>query len=131
MMTILYADDDHEDQEVFAEIVRSIDPQIKVITAGDGLKALEILAEGGSPDMIFLDVNMPFLNGYEALAEIRKDQKFKNTRVIIYSTNIYQKTYEEYAHLDAPYLRKPNTITEGIQTLRTIIENQSPNISIT
>ena len=131
MMTILYADDDNEDQEVFAEIILAIDPNIKILRAADGLKTLDILSGTVVPNIIFLDVNMPFLDGYQALEEIRKDDKFKNTEVIIYSTNVYQKTYDEYASLNARYLRKPNTLSEGIATLRTIIETENTNISRT
>lgn len=125
-MTILYADDDTEDQEVFAEIIQTINPKITILRAGDGLETLERLSNKEAPDIIFLDVNMPYLNGYQALAEIRKNEKFQNTQVIIYSTNAYHESYDEYASLNAQYLRKPNTIREGIETLRAIIQKPPP-----
>jgi CheY-like chemotaxis protein len=120
-MTILYADDDKEDQEVFAEIVQAIDPAITILFADNGLATMEILRSGNVPDIIFLDVNMPFLNGYQSLAEIRQNNKFKKTRVIVYSTHGYQQTHEDYAALNAEYVRKPNTISEGIQTLKDLL----------
>jgi CheY-like chemotaxis protein len=121
-MTILYADDDKEDQEVFMEIIQGINPEIIVLPAEDGLKTLEMLADQVAPNIIFLDVNMPFLNGYQTLAEIRKNDRFKETTVIIYSNNVYQQTYEEYASLNALYVRKPNTIREGMETLEPLLK---------
>jgi CheY-like chemotaxis protein len=121
-MTILYADDDKEDQEVFAEIIEAIDPTITILFAQNGIRTMEILASCDVPDIVFLDVNMPFLNGYQALAEIRKNDKFDKTRVIVYSTNGYQRIHEDYGALNAEYVRKPNTIGEGIQTLKNILQ---------
>jgi CheY-like chemotaxis protein len=129
-MTILYADDDKEDQEVFAEIIQFINPEIKLVSAEDGLKTLELLSNGETPDIIFLDVNMPFLSGYQALAEIRKNHKLEKTKVVIYSTNPYQSTFDEYAPLNAEYLRKPSTISEGVEALRSIIQSPVNNTSV-
>lgn len=120
-MIILYADDDREDQDVFIEIIAAINPEISVIRAQNGLKTLEILASGEVPDIIFLDANMPFLNGYQTLMEIRKSDRFSKTRIIIFSTNAWKPADEDYASLDAEHLRKPNTLIEGIETLRAVI----------
>lgn len=120
-MIILYADDDREDQDVFIEIIAAINPEITVIRAEDGLKTLDILASSEVPDIIFLDSNMPFLNGYQTLIEIRKNDKFRKTRIIIFSTNAWKPAEEDYASLDAEHLRKPNTLIEGIETLRAVI----------
>jgi CheY-like chemotaxis protein len=122
-MIILYADDDREDQDVFIEIIAAINPEITVIRAEDGLKTLEILASSEVPDIIFLDSNMPFLNGYQTLIEIRKSDKFIKTRIMIFSTNAWKPADEDYASLDAEHLRKPDTMVEGIATLRAVIGN--------
>src|SRR5688572_4738401 len=103
-MIILYADDDNEDQEVFSEIIQYINPEITILRAEDGLKTFEILSDNTQPDIIFLDVNMPFLDGYQTLGEIRRNERFKNTEVIIYSNNAYQKAYDVYASLGAKYV---------------------------
>lgn len=126
-MSILYADDDPEDQDVFAEIVQSINPEIQIFRAEDGQKTIDILSGDHIPDIIFLDVNMPLLNGYQALAEIRKNDKLKNVEVIMYSTNMYRHSFDQHAHLNARYVRKPNTIKEGVETLRDIIEKKNTN----
>ena len=40
------------------------------------------------PELIFLDINMPVINGKSILTEIRKDKKFKDTPVVMYSTTV-------------------------------------------
>jgi len=120
-MTILYADDDDEDQEFFAEIIRAIDPKIKIIRAKDGLQTVELLSAGDTPDIICLDFNMPVLNGHQTVLKIRKEEQFADTKVVILSTRLHGEAFAELASLNVLYASKPNTIQEGIRTLKGII----------
>ena len=54
-MVILYADDDPEDHEVFAEIIQNISPEIRIIRAGNGQTAMELLSAETPPDGIVLE----------------------------------------------------------------------------
>lgn len=121
-MTILYADDDSDDREIFAEILGEIDPQIKLLEAADGLETINILSKGSVPDIIFLDINMPFLNGDQTLVEIRKDHRLKDTKVVMYSTCVNKNSIPVYVTLNAQYLNKPYTIQEGVNSLRHVIQ---------
>jgi twitching motility two-component system response regulator PilG len=56
-----------------------------VITAVDGFEALGKIAEN-SPDIIFVDILMPRLNGYQTCALIKHNQQFKHTPVIMLSS---------------------------------------------
>src|SRR5688500_12291348 len=107
-MVILYADDDEDDRLTFAEMLHEIDPSIRLIQAEDGLHALDFLENGALPDILFLDINMPILNGYETLAEIRKDPRFSNMKVFMFSTTLYQPGYDKYARLNATFVSKPS-----------------------
>jgi CheY-like chemotaxis protein len=122
-MIILYADDDEDDRLTFAEILQEIDPHIRLIQAEDGLQTMDFLDRGDMPDIIFLDINMPILNGYETLAEIRRDSRFQSTKVIMFSTTVYHKGYDKYNFLNAKFVSKPNTIKEGVEILREMINN--------
>ncbi len=46
----------------------------------------DILESGLLPDYIFLDINMPVLAGMETLKAVRKNRRYRNTPVIMYST---------------------------------------------
>lgn len=120
-MVILYADDDEDDREIFADILKQIDPDIKLIQAEDGYQTITILNNSDLPDMIFLDINMPVINGYETLAEIRKDARFAETKVIMFSTAMYQESFDKYADLNAGFLSKPSTIRDGVDALKMVL----------
>lgn len=56
-----------------------------VISAGDGFEALSMIADY-NPDIIFVDIMMPRLDGYQTCALIKHNQKFKGTPVIMLSS---------------------------------------------
>ncbi|MFT5116994.1 MAG: CheY-like chemotaxis protein [Kiritimatiellia bacterium] len=66
--SILVVDDSEADQFLFHIIVEESYPQMKIFKAYDGEQAQEMLIKDDiSPDIIFLDINMPRMNGYEFL----------------------------------------------------------------
>lgn len=117
-------------RETFVHFLQEIDPKIKVIEASNGIETIGILESGEVPDMIFLDINMPFLDGEQALVEIRKDKRLNNTRVVMYSTNINRKSIPAYISLNAQYLTKPLTLKDGLRILRHIIRPVDGRVSI-
>lgn len=119
-MKILYADDDSDDREFFAQILLEIDPEIKLVEAADGIETLSLL-EDYIPDFIFLDINMPKLNGNDTLIEIRRNPKLNNTKVVMYSTCISKDAIEHYQALNANFLSKPHNVIDGVSSIRTLI----------
>ena len=118
------ADDDPDDQELFIEALLQIDAQCKCVTAFDGLEALNKLFSQTIhvPDFIFLDLNMPKMNGKECLVEIKKNNIFKEIPVIIYSTSADKKDMSEAMQLGAVFfLQKPNRFEELSRALLHII----------
>lgn len=86
-MNIFYADDDAEDREIFCDAIQQINPAIKVVLSKDGQEAFDILtSQEEAPDYIFLDINMPKMNGIECMAMLKSDIRLKSIPVIIYST---------------------------------------------
>lgn len=88
MVTIfLLIDDDPDDRDLFCEALYEIDPQIICYAASSGRKALELLEreDVARPDIIFLDLNMPKMNGWQCLS-LLKEQTCQSIPVILYST---------------------------------------------
>ena len=80
-------DDDVDDQEFFSMALQEVNPAIQLATASNGVDALEALSNGRvCPNVIFLDLNMPKLDGWECLKRIKEIENLKNIPVIIYST---------------------------------------------
>ncbi|MNF97452.1 Response regulator rcp1 [compost metagenome] len=84
---IILIDDDPEDIEIFLEAVTSISSGINCRTYDKPVTALgELTNIPELPDLIFLDYNMPILNGSEFLGKIKNDLKLKDIPVIMLSS---------------------------------------------
>jgi DNA-binding response OmpR family regulator len=80
MLTVLIADD----EESVVELVRVTleDERVRVVAAADGVAALALAEERG-PGLIFLDVNMPRLDGVEVCRRLRADTRFAATPIVM------------------------------------------------
>ncbi|RXJ44422.1 response regulator [Gelidibacter gilvus] len=101
---LMIVDDDKEDRFFFSSAIRKYNPSFKCVEAENGVDALEQLRKGSElPDFIFLDLNMPKMDGKECLIELKKDNALKNIPVIIYSTSDYKVDKEISKELGADY----------------------------
>ena len=85
----LVADDDPDDTDLFGEALSSIDVSIEFNCVNNGKELIENLKSGKftEPHVIFLDINMPEMNGWECLKNLKKEKEFKDIPVIMYSTS--------------------------------------------
>jgi CheY-like chemotaxis protein len=110
--SIFLADDDADDCMLFEDALREVSNSAELVTVNDGMELMSVLDETvpPSPDVIFLDLNMPRKNGFECLIEIRGTQRFKDIPVVIFSTSAQEeaitRVYEEGANY---YIRKPGS----------------------
>ena len=125
--TLFIADDDQDDIELFLEAIGEVDQDIQCYTATDGEEALKKLKGTLSnlPDMIFLDLNMPRINGKQCLHEIKNTEKLRDVPVIIYSTSSIKNDIDEARKLGAAYfLTKPSSFGELCKELSNIISSR-------
>lgn len=124
-MVLLYVDDDPDDLDLLADCVSSIDPSIKCLLFLRSPEAMSYLKNTAElPDFIFLDINMPLMNGKQCLEEIRKTQSLKQLPVIMYTTSNEEREIKECYKLGASdFLIKPSNINELIHGLTAIFEN--------
>jgi len=82
-------DDDKDDTDMFGEALESIDPSLKFDFAHNGADLISKLKTGTIPDphIIFLDINMPLMDGWECLRQLKKINK-QDIPVIMYSTSV-------------------------------------------
>jgi CheY-like chemotaxis protein len=111
---IMIIDDDPDDKDLFVEIVNEIDPEYSCVWGTDGLDGIRKLTQLPTlPKYIFLDLNMPRMNGKQCLVEIKRDQKFKHIPVIIFSTSKLESDIIESKKLGASfYMTKPSLFHE-------------------
>lgn len=127
--TIFLIDDDADDREVFAGALSSVNPTITLMTAVDGVDALQKLKENFPqlPDVIFLDLNMPKMNGKQLLKELKNDTHFKFIPVFIYSTSSNNEDKRDtMGNGAADFIVKPNSYGE----LCKILEETTQSIQL-
>jgi len=114
----LFIDDDPDDQEFFRDAALTIDPELSCVFASNGFEAISMIREKNlTPHFIFIDMNMPKMNGKETLEEIRKIGRLDDASIFIYSTAAAPRTTEEMMALGATdFLIKPSSV-QGLQDL--------------
>jgi CheY-like chemotaxis protein len=119
-MTVLLVDDDQDDVDLFCEALKEVDKSIICLTAHNGIQALSILDADlfETPDFIFLDINMPLMNGIQCLEKIRKADRLKDIHVTMYTTSKDQREYHRCIELGADFLVKPSNYTTLIAVLK-------------
>jgi CheY-like chemotaxis protein len=128
-MTILYADDDGDDRVFVSEAFKKIDPEISCMTVCDGLEAIDTLQQIPKlPDFIFLDVNMPIMDGRDCLIALKKNERYKHIPVIIYSTITDPRVASFYYETGAAFIvDKPYNFTQLCDVLRSFLRVAVPS----
>jgi CheY-like chemotaxis protein len=100
---ILIADDDKGDMEIMKIVLEELGMKEETAAVRDGVEVMDYLHRcgayvgrlPGNPDLIFLDLKMPRINGLETLRQIRGAEEFKDIRVVIFSSSLDEKDRQE------------------------------------
>ncbi len=121
---ILIIDDDVEDQEIFNDAVQSISGDISCTSLTDAREALDKLdSRQLNPEVIFLDLNMPMMNGMDFLRELKQRPHLQDIHVIIFSTSSNPNTISQAKQLGAEdFITKPSRFSDLINVLKPLIK---------
>jgi CheY-like chemotaxis protein len=126
-LSIMFIDDSTSDKVLFKHVLKAIDTSLEYITAADGQEALEYLTAASKlPDYIFLDINMPRMNGIEFLGIIKTMERLKSIPIIMYSTAqawVYEHMAKELGA--AHCLTKSSDFDETINAISDIIHQKT------
>jgi CheY-like chemotaxis protein len=122
LKNILLADDDADDRLLFEEALKTVSPDSELTFAHNGLELMQVL-ERYTPDIIFLDINMPLKNGIDCIKWIRDLKQFRNLSVVAYSSAFnseeINKAYAFGVHL---YFIKPTRLRFLVEDLEYLFE---------
>ncbi len=124
--SVLLVDDDADDRFLFQEAINEIDASLIYMEKQDGVEALKYLKETEQlPDIIFLDLNMPRMNGKECLVSLKNDTRLASIPTIIYSTFKSPKSVNEVVQLGADfYLQKPVNYHDLYNSIKFILNGE-------
>lgn len=127
-VTVFLIDDDQDDHEIFRMALDECFGQISFVGAYDGIDALN---QAGSddfprPDVIFLDINMPRMDGRTFLKEWSALERYRHIPIIVYSTSSAPADLKHMLDLGAAsYMVKPSAFSVLCSELRQIFNDQS------
>ena len=108
-----------DDSSITRRIIKSVVDELQMETeeAEDGIEALEIISKKYREiDLILLDWNMPEMNGYDVLVEIKTSDKYRHIPVMMVTTEGQQSNIVAAVRMGAAnYLTKPFTV-EDLET---------------
>ncbi len=123
---IYLTDDDKDDQELFQDAFGASGESSELLIFDSCSDLLRNLRDPSVPlpDLLYLDLNMPMMNGKECLKELREEKKFAKIRVIIYSTSFELLRIEQLFELGADrYLQKPSSFHALVAAIKRSIDS--------
>ena len=110
-INIILADDDEDDRLFFTDAFDELKINTRVKTFKDGIYLMDYLNGDDItlPNVLFLDLNMPRKSGLECLKDIKKNPKFSDIAIAIYSTSASEEDIEKTFVMGANiYIKKPS-----------------------
>lgn len=129
LLEILIVDDDAGDALMTQEALEDSDCPNNFHVVHDGVDALAFMKKEGeysdvpTPDIVFLDINMPRMNGHEVLSWMRRHETYKTVPVVIFTTSNSDedilKSYQNHANC---FITKPTDLESFNKVVKTINE---------
>ena len=119
-----FIDDDEDDRDFFCTAIQAIDETIDCRFAKDGYDAIEQLTAHSdfTPDFIFIDMNMPMMDGKQCFEAILQIERLRNVPVYLYSTSGSPRLIEEIMRMGAKdFLIKPTSMSGLEELLRSVL----------
>jgi CheY-like chemotaxis protein len=121
---VFLIEDDEDDQELFLMALRQINPTLDCTVLSGGDSALQALEQNeATPDLIFLDLNMPVMTGQQFLTELSKKDPDNKIPVVVLSTSSDQAIINEVKDYGVrSFITKPNSFHELKNILQRILD---------
>ena len=127
-VTCLLIDNDEEDQEIFSMAMHDVNSNMLCVFAVNGVAAMKLLNSDVSfvPSIIFMDINMPLMDGADCLREIKKIERLQQIPVYIYSTTADPQSLARVKQLGShEVIIKPTTFTNLKETLARLLASHN------
>jgi CheY-like chemotaxis protein len=115
---ILLIDDDIEEMKIFVEALKAVIPPFTCTYASNGIHALQMLLYL-RPEVIFVDYNMPGMNGLEFIEHLRKNDELHGIPLFLYSSKVSPQAVQRATQMGVTAcIEKPASINDLVLALK-------------
>ncbi len=123
---ILLIDDDPDDQLFFRDAIQLVQPGLHCEVTSNCNEAFKQLELPPLPDFIFMDLNMPIMNGFECLVYLKNQSNYKNIPVVIFTTSKNLNDISKTRQLGARwFMTKPDDFKVLCKKLKKVLMDDS------
>ena len=124
MFTVLIADDE---PDIHTLLLNFLDKKkVRVVSAFDGKEALEQI-ESEKPDLVLLDIMMPYVDGRDVLAKIKSEKESRGIIVLLFSARGEQSDRLVGLELGADdYISKPTHMGSLARKIEYLLDKKGP-----
>ena len=118
---ILLIDDDEDEQFFFLEALKELNVPVKFFFACNATEGYQLL-DYVMPDIVFIDINMPSINGLQCLDTIMDNKPDKEFNAIIYSTGVDNSICRKAINRGAfACIKKQGSIHDLVNVLKSLL----------
>lgn len=126
MKKILLVDD--EQDQIFGiktALEETYQGEYEIIPAETGMKCIDLLNQGTSPDLILLDIMMPEMSGWEVYDKIRDNPEWRNIPIVFLTARTDRIAENAGEFLGDDYIEKPVEIDQLKKRINNILDQRS------
>ena len=119
---LILAEDDRDDSDLFVGIIKKISNNIVITVTENGKQLMSYLNDESAdlPDLLFLDLNMPGMNGFECLKEIKTNSRLRHIPVVVFTTSDHFPDIKKAHYFGGDfYIQKPNNYDDLFEVFET------------
>jgi len=124
---ILWADDDMDDLMLMRHVLQDIGQDYDIAEVSNGQEALDYLEDAKRkndlPSLVILDMNMPVLNGKEALSIIKKDSALSEIPLVFFTTSNSELDKMYCKRFGVEMITKPPQYSSLKETVRKLLNS--------
>jgi two-component system, cell cycle response regulator DivK len=121
---VLVVEDNERNMKLFRDVLQA--SGYRTLEASTGERAVELVIERG-PDLVLMDIQLPDIDGIEALHRLRADERTASVPVLALTAQAMEGDREDFlaAGFDG-YLSKPVNIADFVATVKRYCEARTP-----
>jgi len=125
---VVFAEDDPDDVFLIDRALRRARPDLVTRAVRDGIELMEYLSAcdaAALPSLLFIDLNMPRMDGREVLRTLHGDARFRHLPVVVLTTSVEPQDRQQAMDLKAfAFISKPEAFKAMVAVLQSLLDDK-------